>query len=292
MKKKLAFSLGVSSAFSFAGGNVALALRRYMPNTDFDIIISYTHLPKNAIDAFAKIPNCRLNKFSFPDEFKLEWLSKVPQEGRFRSPDDMLTFCRFEAFSFLNEYEHVIALDADLSIQSDVSSITQYGPFGITTDAPWTVQMGFTNPIEGYDMTVPGVNAAVISLSDKLPYMDIHNWCYRTALRYASSITTADQSVLNLMLQEFRITPNLMPLEDWQCIAWRDQASTAKIVHFGTSNKVWNTTNIFNAFPEWYRVHCEWLKLGGGDFDRSKIRVINVLSALNIFDPSGKQASS
>ena len=83
-----------------------------------------------------------------------------------------------------------------------------------------------------------------------------------------------------------------MPLEDWQCIAWRDQASTAKIVHFGTANKVWNTTNIFNAFPEWYRVHCEWLNLGGSDFDRSKIRVINVLSALNIFDPSGKQAST
>lgn len=62
------------------------------------------------------------------------------------------------------------------------------------------------------------------------------------------------------MLQKFSISPVCMELEEWQCIAWKDEAPNARIVHFGTERKVWNDSNTCNAFPEWYRTHLQWLE--------------------------------
>ena len=86
------------------------------------------------------------------------------------------------------------------------------------------------------------------------------------------------------MFQEFNLKPKEVPLDDYGCISWKDNANVAKIVHFGTEKKVWNTTNICNAFPEWYRTHLKWLALGGSDFDRSKITPRNPRGALDYLD--------
>lgn len=281
-KKKLAFLLGITPDLAFAAGNVALSLRKQMSGADFDIVIYHAdELAANDAAAFRSIKQCRLVRFAFPPGFVETMLAKSPPESRFRLAHQLMTFCHFEAFALLAEYQSVVWLDADIAVQGNVSNITRFGPFGITTDDPWKVQVNFVAPIQGYDMQAPGVCCAVMLVQDILPYQAMYKWLYYKAIECARFQLNGDQGIINLALQEFRITPNLMSFLEWQCIAWRPEAMIAKIVHFGTGKKVWNTTSICNAFPEWYRIHREWVHLGGSNFDQTQIRPTNILPLLN-----------
>jgi hypothetical protein len=280
-KKPLAFMVAVSPPLAFAAGNVALSLRKQMPHEDYEIVIFYAEMTESDMAIFRSIPGCRLIKYEFPRLLATTLLEKSPVESRFRTPHDLMTFVRFECLSLLSEYRTVVALDADIAVQCSLADIVQYGPFGITSDAPWKVGDNFTENIPGYDMERSGVCAAILVVHDALPFEAMHIWCHAKTIELAPVLKNADQAIFNLALQEFGITPQLMPLEQWQCISWRDEANLANIVHFGTEKKVWCNENICNAFPEWYRVHREWLKRGGSDFDQSRIRPRNVLPILN-----------
>ena len=283
-KRKVAFILGITPNLAFAAGNVALSLAKHMPDREYEVVVYFSELAPNDLKAFQAIPKCRLVKFSFPDGFVKTMAELSSPSARFKDERQLMTFAHFEAFKLLDEYQNVVWLDADIAIQGDLSAITDYGPFGITSDAPWKVQGNFTDPIPGYNMEALGVCCAVICLHDSLPYKSMYKWCYEKTIEYARFVTNGDQGIINLLLQEYRIDPVLMPLAKWQCISWRDEANVANIVHFGTNRKVWNTNNICDSFPEWYRFHLLWLNLGGSDFDQSRIHPCNVLSRLNRLD--------
>lgn len=283
-KKKLAFLLGITPNLSFAAGNVALSLNKHMTMQDYDIVIYYTDLSYKDIDVFSRIPHVVLKQFGFPNNFVETMLAKIPEKSRFRSFNHLMCFSHFEVFALLEKYENVVWLDADTSIQRDLSDIIKFAPLGITLDTPWTVRDQFSRSIRGYDMNIEGHCTAVLIVNDILPYNEIYHWLYDKAVEYADALVNPDQAIFSIMFQEFNIVPNLMPLEEWQCISWKDEASVARIVHFGTEQKVWNNTNICNSFPEWYRTHLEWLSLGGSDFDQSKITPRNPRGALDYLD--------
>lgn len=280
-KKPLAFFLAITPNLAFAAGNVALSLNKYMHGEDFEIVIYYSDLYDRDLDALQKIPNVKLFPFQLPEDFVTTMLAKIPSDSRFRDVNRLMCFAHFEIFPLLNTYQNVVWLDADIAIQANLKTITDFAPFGITGDEPWTVQGNFTQPIEGYDMDLPGFCTAVIIVSDALPYKAIYDWCYAAALKYAEYLINPDQAIINIMFQEFDFQPNEMPHRIWQCISWRDEANVAYITHFGTEKKVWNTENICNSFPEWYRTHQEWLRLGGSDFLSDKIQPKNILNSLN-----------
>lgn len=282
MKKNLAFVLGITPNISFAAGNVALGLNRHMKMTDYDIVIFYSGtLPKQDLTAFEKIPHVQLRPFSFPAGFVEHMQKHIPATSRFRSANALMTFSHFEIFSLLKEYRRTVWLDVDTSIQRDLSALADTGSFAITPDTPWTVGNQFAQDIAGYDMQRPGVCAAVMTATDALPFQQIQDYLWEKTYKYASVILNADQSVLNLMLQDFHITPHLLEVAHWQCAAWKEQSITARIVHFGTGKKVWNTPEVCNAFPEWYRTHLDWLDLGGSDFDRTPLHPKGILCELN-----------
>lgn len=283
-KKPLAFLLGITKNLAFAAGNVALSINKYMPNEVYDILVYYTELEESDMNALQRIPNIRLVRFELPEPFVRTMLTRIPAESRFRDVNHLMAFCHFEAFSLLDHYINVAWLDADVAVQANLKDIVDFCPFGMSLDTPWTVQNNFTQPIDGYQMGISGFCTAVMVVNDTLPYRKLHKWCYEKAIEYADRLITADQGIINLALQEFAMAPKPMPLEKWQCISWKDEANVASIVHFGTSSKVWNETNICNAFPEWYRMHLQWLALGGNDFDQGKIHPRNPLPALNEFD--------
>ena len=283
-KKKLAFLLGITPNLAFAAGNVALSLNRHMSMSDYDIVVYYTELSDKDKEALSKIPHVRLVSFRLPKTFIQTMLANMPNKSRFKSENHLMCFSHFEVFPLLDEYENVAWLDVDTSIQRDLSDIINFKPFGITADEPWTVGNQFSHPIDGYDMNRMGHCTAVMLVNDSLPYKQIHKWLYEKAVFYADSILNPDQAIISIMLQHFNVKVNFMPLEEWQCISWRNGANTARIVHFGNSNKVWSNINVCNAFPEWYRTHLEWLELGGSDFDQKYISPHNVLGALNRLD--------
>jgi lipopolysaccharide biosynthesis glycosyltransferase len=291
-KKPLAFVMGISGDLAFAAGNIVLSLDKYMPREVYEIVIYYRDLGENDIAVLMRIPKVRLVEFQFDEKFVKTLLANLPDNSRFRNINQLMTFCHFEVFALLEEYEHAVWLDVDIAVQGNLKEIVQFSPFGITSDAPWTVQVNFIQPIPEYRMDETGYCAAVMIVSDTLPYRDIDAWCYQTTLERAKLIYNGDQGIINLSLQEFGIAPNVMPRSVWQCISWREEAITALIVHFGSDNKIWNTTNICNAFPEWYRTHLQWLGMGGSDFDRTRISPTNALLSLNEADALKDEVSA
>ncbi len=283
-KKNLAFLLGITPDLAFAAGNVALSLYRHMKNRDYDVVVFCSDLPENDRKALEAVPHVHVRSFSLPEDFVNIMLERMPEGSRFRSRKALMCFCHFEVFSLLDEYECAVWLDADISVQRDLSPITQYAPFGLSPDTPWRVKDQFSRPVEGYDMDVEGLCTAVMLADDSLPYRKIYAWLYEKAVQYADRLVNPDQAVIALMVQHFGLHPRLMPLEQWQCISWRNEASTARIVHFGSERKVWRDVNVCNAFPEWFRTHLDWLELGGSDFDRTRVDPHNVLGALDHFD--------
>lgn len=283
-KKKLAFLLGITPNLAFAAGNVALSINKHMKSSDYDIVIYYTDLPDKDIQAFNKINHVVLKQFNLPEKFVQTMLQKMPTGSRFKSRNHLMCFAHFEVFPLLDIYENVAWIDVDTSIQRDLSNIVRYTPFGISPDTPWTVGNQFSRPIEEYDMDITGHCTAVMIVNDSLPYQKIHSWLYEQAEKYADALINPDQAIISIMLQAFNITPKLMPLDEWQCISWKEKAHIARIVHFGNARKVWKDTNMCNAFPEWYRTHLEWLNLGGSDFKKNQISPHNILGTLDHFD--------
>lgn len=290
-KKKLAFLLAVTEDYMFAAGNVVLSIKKQMPAFDYDFVIFYDNILPQDRKIFEGVGNCFLRKYEIDESFRKNIINGCPKfnDVNLAKHFSFLKFAKFEMFKLLNDYENVVWLDADIAVQSNISSIVRYGPFGITADESWTVQNNFTASISGYNMSLSGVCSAVILVNEVLPYEKMYKWCYEAAEKYCEYFKNIDQGIFNLLLQEFNISPVLMPLDEWQCIAWKKQAITARIVHFGTKSKVWNNVNICNAFPEWYRVHLEWLALGGSDFDQTKICPRNVLGTLEHFDKLVKE---
>ena len=279
MKKKLAYLLACSDGIAFAAGNVAISLNKYMPNKEFDIVIYNNGYQEKNKSALLKIPKVILRDFNLDPEFvsfmlSEEGLPSAQAGGRWKNKSKLFSFIHFEIFNLLNEYETVIWLDVDMSIQADISELENYGPLGISKDlnwnTVWTVGDQFFSPVPGYDMNLPGYCNACIVVNDKLENYDkLAKYCYDTAIKYASQLKNIDQSVFQLMLQDFNLVPKQIPWNDYCCHAQHELAAIAKIVHFGTERKIWNDESYLRCFPEWFRVHLEWLALGGMDFDRS-----------------------
>mgnify|MGYP002585366892 CR=1 FL=1 len=280
-----AFFFAFSGNLAFAAGNCAIALNRHMKSNDYDIVMFHTRLEECDRQALQQIPNVILRDFDLKENFVQHMLTHIPQESRFRTRNHLMCFAHFEAFRLLSEYKHVVWYDVDIGFQRDCSGIFNYAtPLGILPDTPWTVANQFTKPVDGYDMNRPAVCTATMALDDSLPHEAMVQFMYEKAWNYADRLFNPDQAIINLALQEFDITPNLIPPEIFSCFADRNEALTARAVHFGTGNKVWNNTNLCNAFPEWYRTHLEWLSLGGSDFDQTAITPRNAVGTLNSFD--------
>ena len=281
-KKPLAFLLAASGNLAFAAGTTILSLQKQIATaSEYEIILYYRDMSASDLAALGKIPRVTLIEKVFDEPFVRAIIDNAPPESRFRTLNHLMAFCHFDVFSLLDHYRTVVWIDVDTFVQSDISDVTSFGPFGITEDRGWTVQNNFSRPIDGYDMTQPGVCSAVMVVDDTLPYRDLLSFCYEQAIAHSGALINADQGIINIALQQFGITPNLMPLTEWQCIPWRDEASTARIVHFGAARKVWNDVHTFNAFPEWNRVYRRWLSLGGSRFDETQVRPLNVLTRLD-----------
>ncbi len=275
MRKHLCFLVAVSGNIAFAAGNIAIALERYM-SIDYDLLI-YTHgldgQDKNTLNG---LPHCRVVEFSFEQGFVDYMMNELPENCRFRDVNKLMRFCHFEAFRLLDEYENVVWIDADMSIQADLADILQYAPFGMTLDTPWKTGDQFIEPIEGFDMEKDAYCSGIMMLNATIPYKQIYEWLYQKTKECAPFMKNGDQAIINLMIQEFKLEPRAMPLETYQCICWKKEAIDAKVVHFGTVRKVWNDNVILSCFPEWYRTHKCWLECGGrSDLDRGLIEPIN-----------------
>ena len=285
-KRKLAYFMACSENIIFAAGNVALSINKYSTRKDYDIVIYHTGLRKSNSDALSRIPNVKLQYFQWPENFQTQILEKMPS-GRWSNVNSLLAFAHFEIFDLLHEYETVIWLDVDISIQGSIDCLSNYGPFGQAYDlhkyGVWTVGDQFTQPLidSKYNMEKNAYINACIVVNDSLQNWDsLTKYCYDKALKYAAFLKNCDQAIFSLMLQDFNINVKTIPAHKYICHANHEYASLAKLVHFGYHKKIWSEESYLRCFPEWFRTHIVWLSLGGDDFDRSNLSTVSLWAQL------------
>ena len=171
-------------------------------------------------------------------------------------------FARFEAFSLLQQYQNVICLDSDILVQKELvnvlNEVTQ--PIGLTPDGCPCVKNCFAGDIPGYDLSVPCMNAGFIVLKNPLPATQIHTWLYQMLAKYADLCYLGDQGLINLMLQEFKLTPTVLPkLYNLPASRPTKQLKEAYIIHSTGHRKFW----CYYYYDEWYKNYAQWYELSG-----------------------------
>jgi hypothetical protein len=264
-KKSLAFLLAISGNNVFSAANVCIGINKHLLSDDYDILIYYKNIPEKDLSALKKIDHVTLVFHEFDPVFKNEILRNAPEKSRFKDENTLMAYCHFEAFKLLKFYKNVVWLDTDTLINKKIDDIVSKHGLSISSDDPWTVGDNFSDPIDGYDMDSPGMCTAVIALNDSLPFEEIYLWLYKKALIHSKILINPDQGIINLALQEFKISPNILDRLTWQCMPWEEKVLSANIIHFGGNNKIWDNTYYLSKFPEWMANHKKWIQLGGSD---------------------------
>ena len=259
MKKKIALLLCSTGNEAFAVGNVIIGTKKYLFQNlsyeDYDIIFYTDKLEGKDENALKNIfPKIIIKIYKSP--FSKEMLN-LRELNHFSS----FTYARFEAFNLLEEYEKVFYVDTDIVIQKDISEIINIKtPLAISYFAnKMTVSGNFTKEnmdlVKGYDLNKVSIIAAVFLINDSLNnYQIMSKWCYDKAEEYK----TNDQSILNLLIQEFDIETHDLT-ESYGAYPTSSIAKDAHIIHAIGPAKFWRGT--YNK--EWEENNKIWIEAGG-----------------------------
>ena len=171
-------------------------------------------------------------------------------------------FARFEAFDLLQHYERVICMDSDILVQKELAGPLAdiQAPIAMTMDDCPSIQNNFTGAIDEYDLSKPCYNAGFIVLKNPLPAQEMHTWVYQMLAKYADICYLGDQGIINLLLQEFHLTPEkLSPLFNQAASSPNRVLRRAFIIHAQGHRKFWS----YYYFDEWYSAYIQWLTSGG-----------------------------
>ena len=259
MKKKIALLLCSTGNEAFAVGNVIIGAKKYLFQNlsaeDYDIIFLTDKLESKDENALKNIfPRIIIKIYKSP--FSKEMLN-LRELNHFSS----FTYARFEAFNLLEKYEKVFYVDTDIVIQKDISEIINIKtPLAISYFAnKMPVSGNFTkeniNLVKGYDLNKLSIIAAVFLINDTINnYQIMSKWCYDKAEEYK----TNDQSILNLLIQEFNIETHDLT-ESYGAYPTSIIAENSHIIHAIGPAKFWRGT--YNK--EWEENNKIWIEAGG-----------------------------
>lgn len=276
--KKSVLVLGGTSNYAFAMGTFLVNLKEKSPAMVDEIVIFHdgkmshkdkvvmnTLFPTNFIEY--KFPIKDTSTF---DRKILKYFSKM-------------IFCKFECLNLLNEYKTVIWSDYDVILVKDISEISQPCEAGakmILLDG--AASGSFFEPIAEYNMDGLGMSAGLFVFHDNMQrYKDMHFFCYEKMQYYAKNLYAPEQAIFNIMLQEFSLLPEKLPLTTYAPHPNENSIRPdAKIFHAYGHPKFWN--GLENA--QWNSNYATWLKSGGSKIPlRTQLRktIHNILNFFN-----------
>ena len=259
MKKKIALLLCSTGNEAFAVGNVIIGAKKYLFQNlsaqDYDIIFLTDKLESEDENALKNIfPRIIIEIYKSPFSKNMLNLRELNHFSSF-------AYARFEAFNLLERYEKVFYVDTDIVIQKDISEIINIEtPLSISYFAnKMPVSGNFTKEnidlVKGYDLNKVSIIAAVFLINDKLSdYQIMTKWCYEKAEEYK----TNDQSILNLLIQEFNIETHDLT-ESYGAYPTSNISKDAHIIHAIGPAKFWRGT--YNK--EWEENNKIWIEAGG-----------------------------
>ena len=259
MKKKIALLLCSTGNEAFAVGNVIIGAKKYLFQNlsaqDYDIIFLTDKLESKDENALKNIfPRIIIEIYKSPFSKNMLNLRELNHFSSF-------AYARFEAFNLLERYEKVFYVDTDIVIQKDISEIinikTPLSTLYFANKMP--ISGNFTKEnidlVKGYDLNRVSIIDAVFLINDKLnDYQIMSKWCYEKAEEYK----TNDQSILNLLIQEFNIETHDLT-ESYGAYPTSNISKDAHIIHAIGPAKFWRGT--YNK--EWEENNKIWIESGG-----------------------------
>lgn len=260
-KKKIALLLCSTGNEAFAVGNVIIGAKKYLfqnlKDEEYDIIFYTDKLEQNDEKALKTIfPRLIIKIYESPFSKKMLELKELNNFS-------MFTYARFEAFNMLDEYQKVFYVDTDIVIQKDISEIININKelaiLYFPNKMPISGNFNDTNLhlVQNYDLNKVSIAAATFLINDNIrDYNKIYKWCYEKAEEYK----TNDQSILNLLIQEFNIDVYDLT-ESYGAYPTSQIANEAHIIHAIGPAKFWRGT--YNKF--WEENNKIWIEAGGSE---------------------------
>jgi len=256
-KKDRAVVFGATGNLSFAVANVLMGIKKHSPDIKADFIVFHNDISENDQNFLNSIIPCKFIEYEMPINTNGVEQSSFPRYSK-------LAFSRYECFRMLDEYKQVLWMDVDILIQKDISRIFEYAKTGISLyqeEAP--LQECFSSNNFGYDMNGNHYNSGVLLLRDNLSeYHKMADWLYSKTYELAQYLKYADQGVINILLQEFKLEVDNLP-EKYNCHPLKKEIKNACTVHPYSPQKFWSWFNKKYHFKEWDQNNKKWLKMGG-----------------------------
>jgi len=266
-KKQKAIVLGATGNMAFAVANVLMGIKKHSPKLSADFIIFHNNFSEKDKNLLNSIIPCTFINYEMPINTGGVEQSSFPRYSK-------LAFSRYECFRMLDKYKQVLWLDIDILVQKDISGIFDYAKTGISLYQEVTpLQECFSIAIEGYDMQCSHYNSGVLLLSDTLQsYNEMADWLYNKTYELAEYLKYADQGIINLLVQEFKIDVDKLP-EKFNCHSIKKSSKNACIVHSYSPQKFWKWYEKVYHFKEWNENYKQWLKMGGSPYEGLKYRL-------------------
>lgn len=259
MKKGVAIVFGITSDYTFALANVLIGLKKQGSNFWDDIIVFHDGIEDSDKNALDSILPCSFIEYT--KEFLRNNLEELPATKEY----SLMALSRFECFELLKKYRKVMWHDVDILIQNDIQGLLGYSEktgYAATQSDTFRVEQNFYEIIDGYDMLPLLYNSGILVLSDKLLELgDLRTYCYEKYNKYAEKIRYSDQAVLNMMIQDFNITVEIIKLEKYCCHPSNVNYRKASIIHAYGKSKFWNSDRLKRQFPEWVENNALWIDI-------------------------------
>lgn len=258
MKTNVALVLGGTSNYAFALGNVLVGLKKFSPNFVNDVIIFHDGLSDQNKMAISKI----YNNVIFNIYNKFEDLEKTKSVVRF----SRLSLSIYEIFDLLKNYKHVIWLDADTIILSDISDIINYGSVAMVkpgSSALLCDALGFLP--EGFDPNTRTRNSGVIVINDKMNYDNLTELCIKKTYEHIKTLRLPDQGIISYCLA---LTGNtICDLPQKYNMTLNNNSPYPSIIHQAKPEKFWNHGVISALLPEWKSNNEVFIQYGGEPYN-------------------------
>ncbi|MDR1684014.1 MAG: hypothetical protein LBR90_00945 [Elusimicrobiota bacterium] len=269
-KKRLAAVFAADEKFAFALGAALLSFKTNSPLLfkEADFFVFTNNMSAQNKEALQKIAPVDFLPFKLPFEAR-----QIQTLGLYSE----LTFARYECFSLLRDYRHVLWLDSDILVLKEFKKLfgDAKNPVSMSKDYNALI-FNFFTPAAGYDMAAENYNSGLLLLKDTLPNaQEIKTWLYQQTKNLAPALKCPDQAVLNLAAQHFKWQISDVPrVYNAQPFSYPVKISEAKILHAMGPNKFWNNYRL----AQWNGFYLQWLALGGKPFEKQKTALLPALA--------------
>jgi len=220
----------------------------------FDLIILHYGVKEKEQALLNQIMPCRFIEFTWP----------VPDSIRC-SRGTQMNFSRFLCFEFLNHYDKVIWMDADIMVLKPLDELFDHGDSGMAMvpheytfskvyknhTGRWRADSEFDK--YGFDrlLLCGGLMIFSSTLEDPIAMGD---WCFDKMWDW-SGYNTSTQPIIQVVVQEFDVQVELLDVKFNSPIVWQTEETI--FLHPWGRRKFWNELYT----PLWERYYSQWLEI-------------------------------